>query len=202
MMVRALMAMGATAALLMLSPASAAHCPPGKKPCAITHHAAPRHACHCKRTAGAKASSHARNWALHRPSTPQERAETARLNRELGLPPGAVPMRAAQSSPPPAPPMRAAQNPPPVDRQMRAEYDRRLNDRGYPAGYGPSEQAYAPRIYYPPPRPPYPPAAPPAPNYAASGYARPIYVPDAYAPDARLDPWHGYNGHDGLGNGY
>ncbi len=38
-------------------------------------------------------------------------------------------------------------------------------------------------------------------NYDSGGYYRGGLAPDQGERD-RLDPWHGYNAHDGLGNGY
>lgn len=58
-----------------------------------------------------------------------------------------------------------------------------------PAGGGPVYNFYGPttNFFGPPPPPPPPPAYHGAPP------------PDD---SQRMDPWHGYDGHDGLGNGY
>lgn len=134
-------------------------------------------ACHC-----------ARDAALHRPSTPAEHAQTERLNREF---------RAASQTPvvapvaPPGPPARAAENtPPPAPHgsqleqylELRRAYDRQL--WAYYRAFPSRGQTYA----YAKPQP--------APAPAVS--ENEIGLQDKN----RLAPWHGYNPHDGLSNGY
>jgi hypothetical protein len=165
--------------------------------------------CHC-----------ARDWALHRPSTKAERAETARLNRAFRA---ARQSSASQSS---APPQRTAENaPPPAPhrsqveeyRDLRAAYEHQLEAyyRAFPPAraaenspppqrsqfeeYRDLRAAYERqlRLYYR--------AFPPLDqNYAYAG------PPVALGPGAqtrrqdtnRMAPWHAYNPYDGPTNGY
>ena len=123
----------------------------------------------------------ARDRYLHRPATPEEQAETARLNRDFNH--GSqqnAPLPAKPDQAPPAPP-RQAENPPPASyqsqleeyRALREAYDRQL------------------RAYY---------RAFPPQNYART--AAPAMDERPGQDAARADAWHGYNGHDGLSNGY
>jgi hypothetical protein len=135
--------------------------------------------CHCKLR-----TSHASHRYLHRPSTDEERAETARLNREFlsaaraPAPAIAPVMRQAQQAQPAPPPQGS-----PLEQylELRRAYDRQL---------------WAYYRAFPPPARTYAQAPPPAPLT----HARPD---ETYGQDAaRLDPWHGYNPRSGLANGY
>jgi hypothetical protein len=135
-------------------------------------------ACHCK-------TSEAIRRYRHRLSPDEERAETARLNREY--------RSAARATAPiaaPAPPTREAQQIQPAPQgsqleqylELRRAYDHQLwaYYRAFPV------QTHAQ-------------AAPPAP-VPLPAHARPD---ETYGQDAgRLDPWHGYNPRGGLANGY
>jgi hypothetical protein len=132
--------------------------------------------CHCARTAR----------HLHQPSTPAERAETARLNREFlaasrGRAEVSAQRRAANVLA--APPSYRSQ----LEhyRELRETYERQL--RAYYQAYPPSNRHADAHAR---------PLPPPAPN------AR-VLEDEARRQDAsRLDPWHGYNSHDGPANGY
>jgi len=259
------------AALAFMTPqAWAASGCAARKPCTPPKH------CNCAKTRHATHERHDDDdWDLHRPSTPAERAETRRLNREFlaraePLPPPAAsaPPRALQGPPqsapsyapppPSAPPPPVAYNAPPAPpplrdesrhepyrsqleeyRELREAYDRQLRayyrafpprdtdkqaqqpPRDYRAPRNDRPYTYAPRQapsynYSSAPgyRPPYsqsyrygPPYSYAQPYPQPYGYAQqPLYVPPSDAQrweDAgRMDPWHGYNGHDGGGNGY
>jgi hypothetical protein len=121
-------------------------------------------------------------WARKRLKELDEQAETARLNREFNnapppLPPSAP--RQAATLPPPAAPAqyRSALE---EYRALREAYDRQLRAyyRAFPA------QA---SVNVPPPQ-------------TATNASLP--AEHAAQDAARADVWHGYNRHDGLGNGY
>ncbi|HYS45246.1 MAG TPA: hypothetical protein VEM35_02335 [Rhizomicrobium sp.] len=161
----------AALAFLLFAPHAyaAAPCPAAesRKPCPAA--GPPAADCHCKAAR-----------RLDRPSTPQELAETARLNREYlttTRPPPAAPtppLAGQQADAPPAPYGSQLEQ----YRALREAYDRQL--RAYYRAFPPS--AYA--------RPPAPLA-----------YAPPR--DESYGQDAaRQAPWHGYNRHDGPTNGY
>ena len=117
-------------------------------------------------------------WARKRLRELDEQTETARLNREFN--------QESSHAPPPLPPSapvrQTANVPPPPPAQyrsaleeyqaLREAYDRQL--RAYYRAFPPQTTARA---------------ALPSDERAGQ---------DA----ARADPWHGFNGHDGLGNGY
>ncbi len=135
-------------------------------------------ACHCKTT-------HVSGRYQHRLSPDEERAETARLNREY--------RSAARATAPiaaPAPPTREAQQMQPAPQGSQLEQYLELR-RAY------DRQLWA---YY---------RAFPVQAHAQAAASAPVPLPAHVRPDetysqdtARLDPWHGYNPRGGLANGY
>jgi len=132
-------------------------------------------------------------WARKRLKELDEQAETARLNREFNNAPSpraaSAPPPVAASAPVPTTPSplgtgpRQAENIPPAQyssaleeyRALREAYDRQL------------------RAYY---------RAFPAQASARSPVSAPTQAELAGQNAARADAWHGFNGHNGLGNGY
>jgi len=141
--------------------------------------------CHCKLR-----TSHASHQYLHRPSIDEERAETARLNREFlsaarAPAPAIAPVTRQAQQTQPAPPPQGSQLQ--QYQELRGAYDRQLRAyyRAFPPPARTNAQAPPPALL----------AAP-----APLGYVRPD---ETYGQDAaRLDPWHGYNPRSGLANGY
>jgi hypothetical protein len=121
------------------------------------------------------------DWYLHRPSTPEERAETSDLNRQY-----------LESH-------NAIAGPAPAYSHDEAQYQRDLRQ------YWAARQAHDRQMreyfdsFQPPPAGPEP--------YPRDGWRPPVAYDTAGVapmPDEaeRFDPWHGYNFRDGLGNGY